>query len=126
MMQRFVENIEKTIASTPIILSSNIQKQFGPDNETVYLKGSLLFIDFSVLEIAIFAAKIHNTVSIDKYRFHYKDKQGQMLFRYDNAPHHPEIPSYPHHKHTSNKIIQAAMPSLKDILNEITAIIITK
>ena len=70
-MQRFVENIEKTIASSPITLSSNIQKQFGPDNETVYLKGSLLFINFSVLEIAIFATKSHNAISIDKYRFHF-------------------------------------------------------
>ncbi len=125
-MQRFVKNIEKTIVSTPIILSSHIQKQFGPDNETVYLKGNLLFIDFSVLEIAIFANKIHNTVSIDKYRYHYRDKQGQMLFRYDNAPHHREIPSHPHHKHTTDNIIQSTVPSLKDVLNEISAIIIRK
>ena len=86
-MQRFVENIEKTITSTPGILSSYIQKQFGPDNKTVYLKGNLLFIDSSVLEIAIFANKVHDTVSIDKYRFHYMGKDGQMIFRYDNAPH---------------------------------------
>ena len=89
-MQRFVENIEKAIASTPVILSSNIQKQFGPDNETVYLRGNLLFTDFSVLEIAIFAARIHNAVSIDKYRFHYKDKQGHHIY---GCPRNPEFNS---------------------------------
>ncbi len=73
-MKRFVENIEKTITNTPGILSSNIQKQFGPDNKTVYLKGNLLFIDSSVLEIAIFAINILDTISIDKYRFHYMEK----------------------------------------------------
>ncbi len=125
-MQRFVENIEKTITYTPGILSSYIQKQFGPDNETVYLKGNLLFIDSSVLEIAIFANNIHETVSIDKYRFHYMGKDGQMIFRYDNAPHHQEITSFPHHKHTSDKVIQSTMPSLKDVLNEISALIIRK
>jgi len=86
-MQRFVENIEKTITNTPGILSSNIQKQFGPDSETVYLKGNFIFIDSSVLEIAIFANNILDTVAIDKYRFHYMGKNGQMIFRYDNAPH---------------------------------------
>lgn len=126
MIQRFVENIEKTIASTPSILSSYIQKQFGPDNETVYLKGNLLFIDSSVLEIAIFANKFRNTISIDKYRFHYMNKEGQMIFRYDNAPHHQEITSFPHHKHTPDKVIQSPVPSLKDVLNEISAIIIRK
>lgn len=126
MIQKFVENIEKAIASNPIILSSNIQKQFGPENEAVYLKGILLFIDFSILEIAIFANKAHNGISIDKYRFHYMNKEGQMIFRYDNAPHHSGIPTFPHHKHSSNNVIQSLMPSIKDILNEITAIIIRK
>lgn len=78
----------------------------------------------SILEVAIFATELNNTISIEKYRFHYMDKQGQMLFRYDNAPHHRELPMYPHHKHTPEKIARAAMPSLKDVLNEISAIII--
>ncbi|MBI5192295.1 MAG: hypothetical protein HZA08_02500 [Nitrospirae bacterium] len=125
-MQKFVENIEKTITNTPCILSSNIQKQFGPDSETVYLKGTFIFIDSSVLEIAIFANNILNTVTIDKYRFHYMGKNGQIIFRYDNAPHHHEIASFPHHKHTTNKVIQSTMPSLKDVLNEISAFIIGK
>ena len=126
MIQKFVEDIEKTIASFSIVLSSNIQKYFGPALETVYLKGHLLIIDSSILEIGIFATKSHNTLSIDKYRLHYMNSTGQMLFRYDNAPHHPEIDSYPHHKHTPDKIMPSSMPSLKDILNEISAIIIGK
>lgn len=54
------------------------------------------------------------------------DNHGHMLFRYDNAPHHYELPTYPHHKHTTDKTIQATLPSMKDILNEISAIIIGK
>ena len=124
VIQRFVENIEKTIASSSIVLSSNIQKHFDPTLETIYLKGHLLIIDYSILEIAIFATESRKTLSVEKYRLHYVDSAGQMLFLYDNAPHHPEIDSYPHHKHTSDKIVQSTMPSLKHILNEISAIII--
>jgi len=126
VIQEFVEDIEKTIASSSIVLSSNIQKYFGPALETVYLKGHLLIINSSILEISIFATESRNTLSIDKYRLHYMNSAGQMLFRYDNAPHYPEIDSYPHHKHTIDKIIPSSMPSLKDILNEISAIIIGK
>ena len=124
MIQRFVEDIEKTIALSSIALSSNIQKYFGPALETVYIKGHLLIIDSSILEISIFATESRNTLSIDKYRLHYMNSTGQMLFRYDNAPHHPEVDTYPHHKHTSDKIMPSSMPSLKDILNEISAIIV--
>ncbi len=123
-MQRFVDHIEKAIASSSIILSSNIQKQFGPDSETVYLKGNLLFIDSSSLEIALFAEKTGASVTIDKYRLHYMDKQGAMIFRYDNAPHHRELSSFPHHKHTPDNVARSSMPSIKNVLNEISAIII--
>ena len=124
VIQKFVEDIEKTIASSSIVLSSNIQKYFGPALETVYLKGHLLIIDSSILEISIFATESRNTLSIDKYRLHYMNSTGQMLFRYDNAPHHPEVDTYPHHKHTPDKIMPSTTPSLKDILNEISAIIV--
>jgi len=126
VIQRFVEDIEKAIASSSIVLSSNVQKHFGPALETVYLKGQLLIIDSSILEIAIFATESRKTLSIKKYRLHYMNSAGQMLFRYDNAPHHPEIDSYPHHKHTPDKTVPSTMPSLKDILNEISTIIIER
>ena len=37
-----------------------------------------------------------NEISIDKYRLHYRDGTGKMIFRYDNAPHHPELDRYLH------------------------------
>ncbi len=124
MIRKYVENIEKTIASSSIVLSSDVQKHFGPALDTVYLKGQLLIIDSSILEIAIFATESQDTLYIDKYRFHYRDITGKMLFRYDNAHHHSEIDTHPHHKHTPDIIIPSTMPSLIDILNEISAIII--
>ena len=126
MIHKFIESFEKVSASSPIILSSDIQKHFGPDGKTVYLRGRFLFIDSSMLEIALFVAESHNKLSIDKYRYHYSDKHGQMKFRYDNAPHHHEMPSFPHHKHTPNKVIPSKIPTIKDILNEISATIIKK
>lgn len=124
MIRRFVEIIEKNINATSTILFSNIQKHFGPDSKTVYIRGTLTFADSSVLEIAIFADELHRTVNINKYRFHYMDKHGNMIFRYDNAPHHHEMPLFPHHKHFPDRVVESTIPSLKDVLNEISAIII--
>lgn len=124
MIQKFIENIEKTISSAPIILSSDIQKHFGPDDHTAYIKGTFLFVNSSILEIAIFANEHRNTVNIDKYRFHYMDKHRHMVFRYDNAPHHPEISNFPHHKHLPHIVVSSDAPALKDLIDEISAIII--
>jgi hypothetical protein len=48
-------------------------------------------------------------------------REGQRVFRYDNAPHHPEIITHPHHKHIGPKdrLAPADQPSLSQILAEI-------
>ncbi len=47
-----------------------------------------------------------------------------MIFRYDNAPHHAETASFPHHKHVLDRVIPSSMPSISDLLNEISAIML--
>ena len=48
-------------------------------------------------------------------------REGQRVFRYDNAPHHPEIVTHPHHKHIGPKdrLAPADQPSLSQVLAEI-------
>ena len=124
MIQRFVDEIEKAIDSHPTVLSSTLQKQFGPDSKSVYLKSSIIFANLSVLELSIFAFASRHKVMIDKYRYHDMDMRGRLVFRYDNAPHHRELQSFPDHKHLPDKAVAAPAPSLPDVLNEISAAIL--
>ncbi len=45
----------------------------------------------------------------------------QRVFRYDNAPHHPDIATHPHHKHigVTDRLAPADQPSLSQVLAEI-------
>lgn len=36
-----------------------------------------------------------------KYRFHLQDGRGELVWRADNAPHHPEVRTHPHHLHVA-------------------------
>lgn len=125
-MRNFADQFEKTVNSDPAVLSSHIEKQFGPTGDSLYIRGSLTFIDSSVLEIALFANKSSQRIIVDKYRFHYMSNNGRIIFRYDNAPHHPDTTSYPHHKHISGKVNSSSMPTIRDLLNEINAMILRK
>jgi len=49
--------------------------------------------------------------------------EAQMIFRYDNAPHHPGTENFPHHKHTTSGVISSDIPEIQDIMNEITEMI---
>ena len=52
-------------------------------------------------------------------------REGQRVLRYDNAPHHPEIVTYPHHKHVgaAERLAPADQPSLSQVLSEIEGLL---
>ena len=47
------------------------------------------------------------------------DKEGSMVFRYDNAPHHKDVSSFPHHKHLPSNVAESDDKGIMDVLDEI-------
>lgn len=57
-----------------------------------------------------------------KIHYSYTYMRGkERVFRYDNAPHHPELSTHPHHKHTGKRetLSPTNEPVLSQILEEI-------
>ena len=54
-----------------------------------------------------------------EYSFHYQHADGILIFRYDNSPHFPDLPTFPAHKHTPDGVIPSVAPDLADVLREI-------
>ncbi|MHA1973669.1 MAG: toxin-antitoxin system TumE family protein [Candidatus Hodarchaeales archaeon] len=52
------------------------------------------------------------------YSYHWQDEAGKLLIRWDNAPHHKTLKTYPHHKHTP-KIEESTEVTLEDVLDQI-------
>jgi hypothetical protein len=55
----------------------------------------------------------------DTYVYHYQGPEDKLIFRYDNTRHFPNLPNFPHHKHTPAEVISASEPDLKTILDEV-------
>jgi len=58
-----------------------------------------------------------------RYTYHYQRADGTLVFRYDNVPHHPEIVTFPHHKHVGETIAAARPPDLSEVLREIDGLL---
>ncbi len=52
------------------------------------------------------------------YRYHFQDKQNNLVFRYDNTPHFPGLEGFPHHKHLSDKVAGTKEPSILKVIEE--------
>ena len=61
-----------------------------------------------------------------RYRYHYQRDDGTLVFRYDNAPHHPGLRNFPHHKHVGERVEPTQPPDLNDVLREIETLIYGK
>lgn len=58
-----------------------------------------------------------------RYAYHWQDNQGNLIKRWDNAPHHQNIKTFPYHQHIKVngqiKIKEADSMTISDVLLEI-------
>ncbi len=89
------------------------KKQLG-----FYLKLQIIFNDQSIL-----FAREYFDINIRNYSYHWQDKNDLLIMRWDNAPYHPNIETFPHHKHKDNSIQPSTEIALEQALNFIAGII---
>jgi hypothetical protein len=60
----------------------------------------------------------HNTPGLRRYSFHVF-QGNQMIVRWDNAPHHPGVNTFPHHKHIGQEVKDSEQMDLAKVLAEL-------
>lgn len=81
------------------------------------IQGRLRFYDDSLLVFDETIILRNNVLEKLRYAYHYQNSSGELVFRYDNAPHYPNISTFPHHKHVGAGIHPAQVPDLSNILH---------
>jgi len=90
------------------------------DDYNGLIRCRVVFWDDSFLDLyEVVNVELGHPVKIH-YAYTYM-RGGERVFRYDNAPHHPEISTHPHHKHTGKRerLSPAYEPTLSQVLDEI-------
>lgn len=125
MLQKYLHRLYNTIFSRKHIEIVYLMVDDQPD-EPMRIKGTLMFPDGSQL-VFNEAIKLHDKqIKKTRYAYHYQDGSNNLIFRYDNAPHHPHIFTYPHHKHVGSAIEPSQNPDLGDVLSEIEGLLWNK
>ena len=103
----YVENYNATILSS----------------ERANLKLRLRFYFKYLLSISEALVVVDEQITAIDYRYHFQDGQNNLIFRYDNTPHFPNLSSFPHHKHLVDKVISSDQPSLAMVIQDAIALI---
>jgi hypothetical protein len=122
LVEEYFREIEGSIADCPYVAKSYIEKDKRSFHVGI-IEGRIEFTDGSLLHFLEFVS-VKDEVNKYKYSYHFQAKNHQLIFRYDVAPHHKDIKSFPHHKHLgSGEVIAAAAPNLKEVLQEIETVL---
>ena len=96
------------------VAASVIHREIDANTNLGLLKGQITFVDGSRFE---FTEQL--PIERTKFRLHYMDSVGNLITRWDSAPHHRELPTFPYHKHTSKGIEAYGPVTALDVLDEI-------
>jgi len=80
------------------------------DIQVLYVKATL--INNSILYI-----RELNTLTENKYSYHWQTKRRKLICRWDNAPHYPQIETFPHYKH--ERVPKNLLPSEEITLEKV-------
>ena len=113
------------IDSSPYPESHQISFDDRPPDAT-FIKGTIKFVDGSMLSFKEFVIISASDAVILKYGYHYHDSAGVLIFRYDNAldPAARGLSTYPSHKHTISGLSPANRPSHRQLFIEISQAIL--
>jgi hypothetical protein len=119
MIAVYFSQIENVLQTFPNIRTYTLQTRIYNATQG-YVSGCIIFengwrLDFVEVKDTDFIAKL-------KYRYQCMDDKQALLFRYDNAPHHREIRTFPHHKHDPHQIGESSEPTLYEVLLEVADI----
>ena len=85
-------------------------------SERANLKLRLRFYFKYLLSISEALIFVKDQIMVIDYRYHFQDGQNNLIFRYDNTPHLPDLPSFPHHKHLTDRVISCELPSIATVI----------
>lgn len=82
-----------------------------------YIRGILEFNNGSQLHFREFLDTAQAEPRL-MYAYHYQNRNGSLIFRYDNAAHRPAL-SRAEHRHSSEGVMISGAPTLQEVLDEI-------
>ena len=98
-----------TVAARNLFVLDTLLGMTESGDTECYIKGHLVLVKSHILHVAeyvITEPDIHRL----KYRFHLHSPEGQAVRRWDNAPHHRHVATFPHHCHLADGRIVASSP----------------
>jgi hypothetical protein len=124
MINHFLKELDAFICASDAISDIEIIRRDIRDTgleKTLIYRYRLKLKDESLVELTERLIEEKGNLRTTKYRYHWQTQSGEIIRRWDNAPHHPEIVTFPDHLHegSEDNVVSFKKVSVLAILSDI-------
>ena len=106
----------KLLAKYSDVISSYKISRFEHFGRNLRFRAELILTDNTIL----YVRETVLSMSIRKYSYHWQDRRGKLIMRWDNAPDW-DVETFPHHVHVGGK--KAVEPSFDRTLDQVLNVV---
>jgi hypothetical protein len=119
----YLEAVKERLLTDALVKTFHIARERATLTDA-YMRARLVLADDSQLEFSEYVqSRPDDTIEVATYSYHWADAQGQLIQRWDNTPHFPDLPNFPHHVHAgAGPVVAPGQPmTMAAVLDEIAA-----
>jgi hypothetical protein len=94
----YLDALERLFLLSPVVLSFSVRER-EERLEEGFIRIRAMLSNGDLMEAFEFVVADADAIQTQTYRIHWQSGDGRLKRRWDNARHHEEIPTSPHHVH---------------------------
>jgi hypothetical protein len=120
---KYFESVKDYILADSFVFDFKILKEADRSNNG-HMRAHVIFSDNRNLEFSeLIEQTANDEIRLVTYSYHWSDKHGNLIRRWDNTPHFPKLKNAPHHIHNGemDKVTPGKPVNIFAVLDEIAA-----
>jgi len=121
----YLDAVKERLTTDPVIAGFSIVRERITLVDG-HLRARLLIFDGTMLEFSEYVQRSPDSrINVATYSYHWAEANGDLIRRWDNTPHFPDLPGFPHHIHDgrTGEVTSGEPVSIFAILDEIARIL---
>jgi hypothetical protein len=106
--RQYNQTVHTAINLSPLVIAVDLSFSEIDVNEC-YIRGVLTLINGFELHLAEYVIT-EPTIQRPKYRYHLQRNDRALVVRWDNAPHHRQVETFPDHHHDASGQVHSSPP----------------
>ena len=128
MIEEYLRQIDELLSASPAVRDVEIIRRTLRNTEgekVLHYRYRVLLSDGGLVEMSERLVEMRGMVTTTTYRHHWQDGHGHLRKRWDNAPHHPSIETFPNHLHdgAEEQVVSHAAVTGLEVLQHILAVV---